>query len=105
MMDVEETYERRSDVDGFTIVPRKGRRPRIHLLRAWNECNTEEEKAGEDVVRVAGSREVLDEALVGLGFLRGGIACKRCFPEPTKDEEAEAEVEAPEYEEPEEVLA
>ena len=105
MMDDEQGYERRSDVDGFTIVPRRGRRPRIHLLRAWNECNTEEEKAGEDVVRVAGSREVLAEKLVELGFSRGGIPCKRCFPPPTKEEAEEAEVEAPEYEEPEEVFA
>ncbi len=96
-MTEEKAYERLSDVDGFTVVQRVGRRPRIHLLRAWNACNTEEGKAGSDVVRVKGSRENLVEKLAELGYKRGGVACKRCFPAPTAEEEAAAIVEAPEW--------
>ncbi len=69
---------RLSDVDGYTIVYRPGRSPRIHLLRAFNECNTEKGKAGRDTVRVQGSRESLLEVLDG----KRCIACLRCFPPP-----------------------
>lgn len=70
--------ERLSDVDGFTIVERNGRRPRVHLLRPWNECNTEKGKSGADTVRITGSREQLAHKLSEMGY-RGGVACKRCF--------------------------
>lgn len=73
---------RHSDVDGFTVVERKGRRPKIHLLRPWNECNTERGKSGADTIRVEGGTEQLALELSRLGYQRGGVACRRCFPRP-----------------------
>jgi hypothetical protein len=69
---------RRSNVDGYTIVYRTRRAPKIHLLRAWNSCNTERRKSGRDTVRVKGSRELLMEVLEG----RRADECLRCFPGP-----------------------
>lgn len=69
---------RHSDVDGFTIVQRKGRRPTIHLLRPWNECNTEKGKSGSNTTRVEGGRELLAITLSEMGY-SGGVSCKRCF--------------------------
>jgi hypothetical protein len=71
--------DRLSDVDGYTIVQRTGRRPRIHLLRPYNQCNTERSKSGRDTVRVEGSRERLALKLSELGYQRGGIGCRVCF--------------------------
>jgi len=71
--------QRLSDVDGFTIVERKGRSPRVHLLRPWNECNTEKGKSGSDTIRIRGSRELLQMKLGELSYRHGGIACRRCF--------------------------
>lgn len=93
---------RHSDVDGFTIVERKGRRPRIHLLRPWNECNTERGKSGSDTVRVEGSREQLAIALSEMGYQRGGVGCRRCF-RYSAEEDAYTPVE--EYEDDEEFEA
>lgn len=77
---------RHSTVDGFTIVDRKGRRPKIHLLRPWNECNTEKGKSGADTVRVEGGKEQLAAELSRLGHQRGGVACRRCFPRPDEED-------------------
>lgn len=79
-----EANMRHSDVDGFTIVERRGRRPRVHLLRPWNECNTEKGKSGSDTIRIEGSREQLAIILSEMGYRRGGVACRRCFPHPAE---------------------
>lgn len=71
-------YYRLSDVDGYTIVYRKGRSPKIHLLRAWNACNTERVKSGTNTEAVKGSRENLLMVLAG----KRSVACLRCFPLP-----------------------
>lgn len=72
-------YERRSDVDGYTIVWRRGRAPKVHLLRSWDECNVElARKAGVKTEGVPGSRELLMERLHG----KAAEACLRCFPQP-----------------------
>ncbi len=84
-------YQRGSDLDGFTIVYRTGRAARIHLLRAWNACNTERGKSGRDTVSVEGSRESLLMALEG----KRAIECKRCFPAPS--EQLEPDVGEPIY--------
>ena len=91
-------YERKSDVDGFTVVARKGRRPKIHLLRPWNECNTTRGKSGKDTMRVKGSREHLMKALAEHGFRHGGIACLRCFRRKPEDD---AETPVEDYGDPE----
>jgi hypothetical protein len=70
---------RMSDVDGYTIVERTARRPKIHLLRPWNECNTERGKSGSDTIRVKGSREALMTKLFEMGYRNGGEECRRCF--------------------------
>jgi len=89
-----EHKERLSDVDGFTIVEREGRSPRIHLLRPWNECNTEKGKSGTDTVRVRGSREQLTKRLGEMGY-RSAISCRRCFP--YNDAEDAEDASRPEY--------
>jgi hypothetical protein len=80
---IDEVFEnpdtmRNSDVDGYTIIPRTGRSPKIHLLRPWNECNTEKAKSGSDTFRIEGGREQLAEALARMGARRGD-PCRRCF--------------------------
>lgn len=80
MTDPTPQYERRSDVDGYTIVFRKGRSSRVHLLRSWGECNVEQaRKSGTDVLGIAGSRENLLQVLDGKATW-----CRRCFPTPTE---------------------
>ncbi len=81
-------YQRMTDVAGFTIVYRKGRAARVHLLRPWNSCNTEHRKAGRDTVTVEGSRENLLMTLDG----RRAIECKRCFPAPRVEDEPTGEI-------------
>lgn len=77
-------YERKSDVDGFTIIWRRNNTPKVHLLRSWGECNVElARKRGTKVTGVVGSREVLLSALQG----RRVAACQRCFPRPDVEEE------------------
>jgi len=81
---MEMEFERKSDVDGFTVIWRKNRAPKVHLLRSWDECNVElARKRGSEVTSVAGSREAL------LGVLQGRRVnwCKRCFPQPKVLEE------------------
>ncbi len=82
-------YERKSDVDGFTIVYRVGRAARIHLLRPWNSCNTEKRKSGRDTESVKGSRENLLMALSGTR----AIGCKRCFLPPSDPQPIEETIE------------
>lgn len=77
---------RMSNVDGFTVVRRNGRRPKIHLLRPWNECNTTRGKSGDDTVRVKGGREHLMTTLGEMGYRRGGVDCRRCFPYAVDDD-------------------
>lgn len=74
-----QAVERNSDVDGFTVVRRNGRSPKIHELRPWNECNSTRSKSGSNTFRVMGSREVLGEALARIKAKRGE-SCRRCFP-------------------------
>lgn len=69
--------ERRSDLDGFTIIPRAGRAPRVHLLRPYPECHASGDKRA---IRIEGGREHLQAALAELGARTGGSACRRCFP-------------------------
>lgn len=84
-----QNYERKSDVDGFTIIERPGRTPMVHLLRSWDECNVElARKRGSAVSGVVGSRETLMAILPG----RRVRWCRRCFPAP-KIEEAPVLVE------------
>ncbi len=87
-------YQRSSTVDGYTIVYRTGRAAKIHLLRAWNSCNTERGKSGRDTVVVQGSRENLLMALEG----KRAVSCKRCFPAPA--EPVEPDVVEPVYVDP-----
>jgi hypothetical protein len=70
-----EEFTRQSDVDGFTIVYRFLRAPKIHLLRAWESCNTDDARRKQ---KVEGSREVLLTVLKG----KRAVACQRCFPGP-----------------------
>jgi len=80
--------ERLSDVDGFSIVPRAQHRPRVHLLRPYPEC-----RVPDDAVRVEGSREQLAHVFDELGYRRGGVACRRCFPRRDADDREELEEE------------
>jgi hypothetical protein len=74
-----EEFERKSDVDGFTVIFRPHRSPKVHLLRSWGECNVElARKRGSDVQSVVGSRE----ALLSVIESRRVAWCKRCFPQP-----------------------
>lgn len=68
--------ERLSDVDGYTIVYRTGRSPRIHLLRSYESCNVDDAASKQ---RVKGSREKLLQKLEG----KRSTPCLRCFPLPT----------------------
>lgn len=70
---------RLSNVDGYTIVYRKNRSPKIHLLRAYESCNVDDSPRKE---RVKGSRENLLMALKG----KRSVACLRCFPGPDEPE-------------------
>ncbi len=67
--------ERLSDVDGYQIVERAEHRPRVHLLRPYGACGVP-----ETAIKVKGSRESLNEQLEQLGYRRGGVACRLCFP-------------------------
>jgi hypothetical protein len=87
--DLMQEFERKSDVDGFTVIFRPHRSPKVHLLRSWDECNVElARKRGSEVQSVPGSRE----ALLGVIEARKVAWCKRCFPQP-KDLEAPVLVE------------
>lgn len=84
MEEVAKGYERKSDVDGYTIIWRNHGIPKVHLLRSWGECNVElARKRGVKVTGVVGSREVLNSALEG----RRAEDCRRCFPRPEMLEE------------------
>lgn len=76
-----------SDVAGYTVVFREAKRPRVHLLRPYNACNTEKRKAGRDTLSFEGSRE---ELIARLG--KPGISCKRCFPDPTSEQRSVQEL-------------
>lgn len=71
--DVRERGERLSDLDGFTIHRRKGRRPRVHLLRPYARCL--QNVPSDMVEQIEGSRELAIDAIGN-----GGLPCERCFP-------------------------
>lgn len=65
------------EVEGYTIVKREGRAPRVHLLRPYEQCNVDD---AEEKVKVEGGRgEVLRE-LSRMGYRRA-TSCKWCFPQ------------------------
>lgn len=70
--------DRMSEAEGFTIVQRNQRSPKVHKYPHSNSCNTEKSKSGRDTITVMGSRELLNEKLAELGYRRS-VACRRCF--------------------------
>lgn len=82
-------FERKSDVDGFTVIWRRNRSPKVHLLRSWGECNVEQaRKKGTPVDSIEGSRENLLDLLGG----RRAAWCHRCFPTPDERTEITPEL-------------
>lgn len=78
--------ERLSTTDGYRIVARAEHRPRIHLLRPFGACGVPASS-----IAVEGSRELLSETLEQLGYRRGGVACRLCFPHTELDDVLEPE--------------
>lgn len=80
---MDDDFERRTDVDGYSIIERKGRSPRIHLLRPYGSCLVD-----DDAIKVEGSRELLMHNLRG----RRASECRRCFPRPEDVDEVVEEI-------------
>lgn len=79
-------FVRNSNLDGFTVVRRIGKRPRVHMLRPFESCNTDDAPHKD---RFAGSAEVL------ISKFGRVVPCLRCFPGPKLEEVAANEDASP----------
>lgn len=67
---------KQSNVFGFTVVMRAGKRPRSHLLRPYESCNT------DDALHKQHFEGSMEQLAVKFGRT---VPCLRCFPGPTKE--------------------
>lgn len=73
-----------TEIEGFTVVVRANKHPRVHQLRPFESCNTDDAHQKE---RIKGSRELI------VRKFGPAIACARCFPNaPREVREAQAAI-------------